>query len=268
MMKRREFIAGLGGTAAWPLAARAQQADLPVIGFLESGSPETLANSVTEFRKGLSESGYVERRNVVIEYRWANYQLNRLPELAADLVRRQVAVISATPTSAALAAKAATTAIPIVFYTGSDPVQIGLVASFNRPGGNLTGFYSINTNLVPKRLGLLHELLPDATRFGILVNPNVASFEPSIRDAQTAADNIGATLEVLFRRHQSRDRCGLRKPHRETDRGLGGYFRRFVPQPPSATRQSRCSSCGPRNLQQPRNCGSRRADELCHEPPG
>jgi putative ABC transport system substrate-binding protein len=196
MIARREFIAALGSAAAaWPVAA--QQPSMPVIGFLESGSPETLANSVTEFRKGLSESGYVEGRNVLIEYRWANNELNRLPELAADLVRQRVTVISASPTSAALAAKAATTVIPIVFYTGTDPVRTGFVASLNRPGGNLTGLYALNTDLVPKRLGLLHELLPRATRFGILIDPNGATFEASIRAAQTAAGNIGATLEVL-----------------------------------------------------------------------
>jgi putative tryptophan/tyrosine transport system substrate-binding protein len=161
-MRRREFVVGLGSAWARPVAARAQQPNVPVIGFLESGSPETLANEVAAFRKGLSESGFVEGRNVVIEYRWANNERNRLSELAADLVRRRVAVISATPTQAALAAKAATTIIPIVFYTGADPVQIGRVASLSRPGGNLTGLSAINTELTPKRLELLHELLPRA----------------------------------------------------------------------------------------------------------
>jgi putative ABC transport system substrate-binding protein len=197
VIRRRDFITLLGGAAAWPLAAGAQQSSIPVIGFLEAGSPETLANMVAEFREGLSESGYVEGRNVVIEYRWANNELNRLPELAADLVRRGVAVISATPTSAALAAKAVTTVIPIVFYTGSDPVQIGLVASFSRPGGNLTGLYSINIGLAPKRLELLRELLPQAKRFGVLADLKLANFEASIRGVQMAAADIGGTVEVL-----------------------------------------------------------------------
>jgi putative ABC transport system substrate-binding protein len=195
-VRRREFIAGLGA-AAWPVMARAQQEAVPVIGFLEVGSPETMAHVVAAFRKGLSEAGYVEGRNVAIEYRWANTDPTRLPELAADLVRRQVAVISATPTQAALAAKAATKDIPIVFYTGLDPVKLGVVASLSRPGGNLTGLYALNTDLGPKRLGLLHELLPQATRFGVLANPNSPTFEATVTGMQTAAASIGATDEVL-----------------------------------------------------------------------
>jgi putative ABC transport system substrate-binding protein len=197
-MKRREFITLLGGAAiAGPLAARAQQATGLVIGFLEHGSPEARPHLVAAFRKGLSEIGYVEGQNLAIEFRWANDQIDRLPELAADLVRRQVAVI-ATPlsTPAALVAKAATATIPIVFGVGTDPVQIGLVASFNRPGGNITGIDAMNFELGGKRLGLLHELLPRAGRFAILFDPNEGR-DAFIKDVETSAATIGKQIEVL-----------------------------------------------------------------------
>jgi putative tryptophan/tyrosine transport system substrate-binding protein len=205
-MRRREFIAGLGGAAAaWPLAARAQQPAMPVVGFLNSDSPETSANGVAAFRKGLSEMGYVEGRNVAIEFRWGQNDNARLPELAADLVRRRVAVI-ATPGSApgALAAKAATTTIPIVFSLASDPVQIGLVASFNRPGGNVTGISSMNIELGAKRLGLLHELIPGAARFAMLVDPTLPSGEANITGGRTAAAAIGRQIE-FFNASTNRD---------------------------------------------------------------
>jgi putative ABC transport system substrate-binding protein len=196
-VNRRSFITLLGGTAAaWPLAVRAQQPAMPVVGFLDSRSPDTVAHLVAAFRKGLGETGYVEGRNVVIEFRWAHNESARLPELAADLVRRRVAVI-ATPgsTAAAIAAKAATTTIPIIFSGGGNPVQTGLVASLNRPGGNVTGISSMNVELGAKRLGLLHELVPSAARFFVLINPKNPFAEAFVTDVRTAA--MGRQIEVV-----------------------------------------------------------------------
>jgi putative tryptophan/tyrosine transport system substrate-binding protein len=200
-MKRREFITLLGGASTWPIAVHAQQPAVPVIGYLYSGSPETTAHLVAAFRNGLSETGYVEGRNLRIEYRWAHNENIRLPELAADLVRHGVAVIATpgTPT-ATLAAKAATTTIPIVFRTGSDPVGIGLVTSLSRPGGNITGVTPMSTELGPKRLGLLHELLPGATRFAMLGNPDDLSFESFTREVEAAAVTIRRQIELLTAR--------------------------------------------------------------------
>jgi putative ABC transport system substrate-binding protein len=198
-LKRREFIALLSGAAAWPLAAHAQQPAMPVIGFLHPGSAEANASLVAAFRKGLNEAGYAEGRNVAIDFRWAHGDRSRLAELAADLVHRRVAVI-ATPigTEAALVAKAATATIPIVFAVGTDPVQAGLVAAMNRPGGNVTGIANLTVELAAKRLGLLHELLPAATRFGVLVNPNnPVAAESTIKDVRSGAAAIGRQIEVL-----------------------------------------------------------------------
>jgi putative ABC transport system substrate-binding protein len=196
-MKRREFIGLCGGAAAWPLAASAQQSTMPVIGFLHQGSPEAYAKFAAGFRKGLAEAGYVDGRNVVIEYRWAHGESHLLQELAADLVSRRVTAI-VTPGSAAatLAAKAATTAIPIVFMAGADPVQTGLVSSLNRPGGNMTGIGSMNNGLGAKQLGLLHELLHGAAQFAVLVNPSNPQSQSAIADVQTAALAVGVQVEI------------------------------------------------------------------------
>jgi putative ABC transport system substrate-binding protein len=197
-VNRREFITLLGSAAAaWPLAARAQQPTMPVIGVLDFGWPETHTNLVTEFHKGLSETGYIEGRNVAIEFRWAQNDNARLADLAADLVRRQVAVIATTAGTPALAARAATTTIPIVFNTAGDPVQMGLVASLNRPGGNVTGVANLHMQLAAKRLGFLHELLPRAARLAVLVNPNSRNAQSEIADAQARASVIGRELDVF-----------------------------------------------------------------------
>ena len=198
-MNKREFITLLGGAAAWPLAARAQQPAMPLVGFLGSASPEVYADRIRAFRQGLKEAGYVEGQNVNIEYRWAEADTGRLPELAARFVEEQVAVlVTAGGTSAALAAKAATATVPIVFAIGADPVQIGLVASLNRPGGNVTGATSINVELGPKRLELMRELLPSVSSMALLVNPTTPALaEPSTHITQAAAHALGLELHVL-----------------------------------------------------------------------
>src|SRR5262244_3097272 len=200
-LRRREFVALLGGAAvAWPLAARAQQPAMPVIGYLGSESPDVFAGRLTAFRQGLSETGFAEGQNVAIEYRWAENQYDRFPALLADLVRRNVTVITAvTGTPPALAAKAATTTIPIVFVTGGDPVALGLVASLNRPGGNLTGVSTLTVELGPKQLEVLRELVPTATIIALLVNPtNPTNAERLSRDLQAAARILGLQLHVLY----------------------------------------------------------------------
>jgi putative tryptophan/tyrosine transport system substrate-binding protein len=197
-VKRREFITLIGGAAAsWPLAARAQQPTLPVVGYLNFGSPESDASRLTGLRRGLNETGYVEGRNFVIEYRWAGNQADRLPALVADLVRLQVTVIVAAGLAPARAAKAATTSIPIVFSVGADPVQLGLVASLNRPGGNLTGVNGFVGELGAKGLALLHELVPGTATIGFLENPNSPIFELTTRDVLAAAPVVGVRVQIL-----------------------------------------------------------------------
>ena len=198
MIGRREFIAGLGSVAAWPIVARAQQRGIPVIGYLFTGrEPRSEQSFVAAFRGGLRETGFVEGRNVSIEYRFANNNLGLLSEFVADLVRRDVNVIVATSTAAVLPAKAATNRIPIIFLSGGDPVEYGLVASFKQPGGNLTGISSLSNDLGGKRLGLLHDVLPTASRFAALVNPTAPVFESQVRELRAAAAVIEGSMEVV-----------------------------------------------------------------------
>jgi putative tryptophan/tyrosine transport system substrate-binding protein len=201
-MRRREFITLIGGAVTWPIAARGQQRAMPVIGFLNGASPGGYAPIVTAFRQGLKETGYIEGQNVAIEFRWADGQYDRVPAMAADLVRRQVAVIVAN-TPGVHAVKAATTTIPIVFTTPSDPEQIGLVASLSRPGGNVTGVTQLSVQVMPKRLEVAHELVPTATKIAVLVNPNNPLTEALLRDLQAAARTLGLQLQVL---HASTER--------------------------------------------------------------
>jgi putative ABC transport system substrate-binding protein len=204
MMQRREFIAGLGSAAVWPVVARAQQPPMPVVGYLsDQSADDEYKNFTVPFFQGLKETGYVDGQNVAVEYRWAENQLDRLPALAADLVRRRVAVIVATGTTAAQAAKDATAIIPIVFASGADPVASGLVASLNRPGGNLTGSTSLKAELAPKRLQLLRELIPNASAFGVVADPAAAATQSIIADLQAAARTLGLQVIVVNARTDS-----------------------------------------------------------------
>ena len=215
-MNRREFITLGGAAAAWPLAARAQQPAMPVIGFLNSVSAGPFRQFVDAFRRGLNESGFVEGQNVMIDYRWAEGQYDRLPELATDLVRRNVAVIAATGGAASgLAAKAATVTTPIVFIHAVDPVKLGFVASLNRPGGNATGIYLFTAALEPKKLELLHELVPKAVVIGVLVNPRNPNVESVSTGLQTAARTLGLQTYVV---------------NADTQREVGAAFATFVEQ--------------------------------------
>jgi putative ABC transport system substrate-binding protein len=196
-LKRREFITLLGGAAAWPLAARAQQPAMPVVGFLRVTSPGDSTHLVAAFQRGLRETGFIEGQNVAMEYRWAEGQDDRLPALAADLVRRQVAVIVGAGSTAALAAKSASSRTPIIFVVGNDPVRTGLVANLNRPGGNVTGVTFTTVDVFAKRLGQLHELVPGAELIGVLVDPNLPEYDVYVRDAEAAAITIGRRALVV-----------------------------------------------------------------------
>ena len=211
-MRRRAFIAGLGSAVAWPIVARAQQRPIPVIGFLNSGAPDGFAPMLGAFHQGLKEAGYVDGQNVAIEYRWADGQYDRLAALVDDLVRLQVSVIAATSTPANLVAKAATTTIPIVFTTGGDPVQLGLVASLSRPGGNVTGATQMTGEVAPKRVELAHDLFPQATNFGLLINSKNPMAETVKRDSQAAALKLGLQLNILYA---------------STDQGIDDAFKAF-----------------------------------------
>ena len=208
-MRRREFIALIGGTAAWPHAALAQQPLQSVIGYLNSATPKTFARLTTAFRQGLDEAGYVEGRNVAIEYRWAEGEYDRLPALAADLVKRKVAVLVATTTPASLAAKRATSTIPIVFAIGADPIAIGLVDSLSRPSGNITGVNNYLSDIGAKRLELLRELVPNVATIGILVNPNFPDAQSQSRDIQAAARIVGQQIHTINASSESELDAGL-----------------------------------------------------------
>jgi ABC-type uncharacterized transport system substrate-binding protein len=196
-LRRREFIALIGGAAVWPRAARAQQQPMPTIGFINSSSPDVSENRVRGFRLGLKEAGFVEGENVAIQYRWAENQLDRLPELATEMVRRQVAVIVASSSDVAFATKAATNTIPTVFIAGENPVTYGLVASLARPGGNMTGVNFFTSELSAKRLEILHDLVPGAVRIAVLVDPAVPGTDTVLKDADVAARAMGLQIQVL-----------------------------------------------------------------------
>jgi putative ABC transport system substrate-binding protein len=197
-MRRREFIAGLGSAVAWPVAVRAQQPAMPVIGYLSFGTPREGADGVETLRKSLSEMGFVEGRNLAIEFRWAQNDVSRLPELAAELVRHRVAVITTVGGTATLAVKALTNTIPVVFGIGGDPIKLGIVANLNRPGANITGITVMGQEVDPKRLELLHQLLPRATRLGVLINPVTAYRDTNIAGLRAAAAAIGSEIEFFY----------------------------------------------------------------------
>ena len=262
-MRRRHFITLLGGAAAgWPLGARAQQT-LPVVGFLYSGSPAPMAPYLAAFLRTLAEAGYVENQTVAIDYRFAEGRYETLPLLAADLVRRQVAVIVAAPnTNAARAAIAAGGGIPIVFNVSDDPVKLGLVASLNRPGGNATGVNSFMSEVVAKRLGLLREFLPAAARFGALVNPSAATTEAFIKDFTAAAGTLNVQFEIVQARDDHEIEVAFDTLARNKNERAHGRARHILRQPQRPDRHRGDASCHSRRLHGARLCGAWRAHEL------
>jgi putative ABC transport system substrate-binding protein len=264
-MKRRDFIALLGGAAVGlPFVARAQQGAMPVIGFLNAGSAQGYARLSAAFVKGMGEAGYVLGRNVAIEYRWAEGRNDQLATLAADLVQRRVAMIAATSTPAALAAKAATSTIPIVFEMAADPVQLGLVASLNRPGSNMTGVTQINLEVGPKRLELLHELLPDARTMALLVNPaNPAVVEAAVTQMRAAAHTLGLELHVLNASTETDLEAAFADLPRLRARGLIISARRSVFRRPARTaRRAGGTARSADGHRKPPVCGGRRIGQL------
>ena len=264
-MRRREFITLIGGAAVtWPLSAGAQQSAIPVIGFLDPRSPEGVLNRLRGLREGLKETGFVEGENVTVEYRWAENQVDRLPELAADLVRRQAALIIASGGRAAtLAAKAATTTIPVVFLTSEDPVRLGLVASLARPGGNLTGINFFNTELATKRLELLRELVPAAKRVAVLVNPvDTANTDSTLKAIEPAARAIGLQIQNSQCQHEPRDRCGFCSNRSRSARRHFRWANSFFGLPARAIGAVGCTPHSPRLISWARIYRSWRAHEL------
>ena len=266
-MRRREFLGVLGGAAAaWPLAARAQQPAMPVIGFLSPGSREADTSRMNAVRRGLAEIGYVEGQNVAIEYRGAQHQHDRLPALAADLVSRQVAVIVVVSASGALAAKAATNTIPIVFSIGADPVQLSLVTSLNRPGGNITGVYVLNTAVMGKRLELLREAVPTARVIGYLANPKSAVTAPETKELHEAARALGVELRVLNAANESEIDTAFATLAKERSVPLVVSSDNLVHGPTRSTCRARGASCHSRDLSVPRVRCCGRPDELWTRP--
>jgi putative ABC transport system substrate-binding protein len=236
-MQRREFIRLLGGAAAWPVAARAQQPGMPVIGFLNSAAAPAFASRLMAYRRGLRETGFVESTNVAIEYRWADGQYNRLQSMAADLVSQRVAVIAAGGPPAASAAKAATSTIPIVFTTGDDPVQSGLVPNLNRPAGNVTGVHLFLNNLTAKKLGLLRDLLPQLTTIAGLLNSANRSAQVERRDLETAGNAIGIRVQIAHASYDEEIEFSICHAEHAANRRDHGRFRSILYQ---SSRQDRC----------------------------
>ena len=265
-MRRREFITLLGGAAGWPIAARAQQPALPVIGFMVSSSLGSLRQQVTAFREGLKELAYVEGQNVAIEYRYAEGQPDRFPALAADLVRRQVAVFAVGGAGGARVAKQATTTIPIVFSVGEDPVTAGLVDSLNQPAGNMTGVYQFTAGLEAKRLGLLHEMVPKATTIAVLINSNYSGAEGQLRDVQEAAPRLGVQLLIVRANAESEFNTAFSTLVQQGGRGAPGLRLAILQQPAATACGAGSTPFSAGDLRMARFRGGRRPDELWNEP--